>query len=120
MSGLALRSKQFKVSCKKCGEESVVTIHTEGLHAFICPYCGQPHLLLVDPNLGLRDFRQISSVPTQRPFDIARIKIKDETLIPTQLKPFVESLKRGILPPNADEVLKVLEELDLIEVEEGG
>ncbi|MEM1509770.1 MAG: hypothetical protein QW096_07925, partial [Thermofilaceae archaeon] len=63
------------------------------------------------------DFRQISSVPTQRPFDIARIKIKDETLIPLTLRPFWETLKRGVVPPNVEEGLEALRALGLLEIE---
>lgn len=109
--------KELRMSCKRCGEVSLVSVHTEGLHAFVCPFCGQPHLLLVDANLGLRDFRAVNSVPARKPFDIARLKVKDERLVPVSLKPFLEALKRGMLPPNAEEALEALSELDLLEVE---
>ncbi|MCS7104986.1 MAG: hypothetical protein NZ954_05415 [Thermofilaceae archaeon] len=117
MSQPSLRAKQVKLNCKQCSEESIVAINREGLHAFICPYCGQPHLLLIDPNLGVRDFRQVSSVPARRPFDIARIRVKDESLIPVTLKPFWEMLKRGILPPNLEDGLAALQALGLLEIE---
>lgn len=118
MAELAMRGKQVRISCSNCQEASIVLIHKEGLHAFICPYCGQPHLLLVDANLGLRDFRPVSNVPARKPLDIARIRVKDESLVPTHLKPFLDAIKRGVLPPRVEEVLEVLRELDLLEIEE--
>ncbi|MEM0345107.1 MAG: hypothetical protein QW189_04270 [Thermofilaceae archaeon] len=118
MAELRMKSKQVRISCSQCQETSLVQIHREGLHAFICPYCGQPHLLLVDANLGLRDFRPVSNVPARKPFDIARIRVKDETLVPSHLKPFLDAIRRGVLPPRVEEALELLRELDLLEVEE--
>lgn len=109
--------KEIRLSCKRCGEVSLVGVHAEGVHAFVCPFCGQPHLLLLDANLGLRDFRAVSTVPARKPFDVARLKVKDERLVPASLKPFFEAIKRGVLPPNAEEVFEALSELDLLEVE---
>ena len=109
--------KGDRLSCKRCGEISLVSVHAEGVHAFVCPFCGQPHLLLVDANLGLRDFRAVSTVPARKPFDVAKLKVKDERLVPASLKPFFEAIKRGVLPPNAEEVFEALSELDLLEVE---
>lgn len=113
----ALKPKQVNVTCKRCGDESEVTIQAQGLHAFICPYCGLLHLLLVDADLNVRDIRQIKMVPTSRPFDIARIRVKDETLIPVTLKPFWNMLKQGMVPPNIEEGLEALQSLGLLEVE---
>lgn len=109
--------KEVRLACKRCGEVSLVSVHAEGVHAFVCPFCGQPHLLLVDANLGLRDFRAVSSVPARKPFDVARLRVRDERLVPTSLKPFLEAVKRGVLPPNAEEALEALSELGLLEVE---
>uniref|UniRef100_A0A7C3SMI2 Uncharacterized protein n=1 Tax=Thermofilum pendens TaxID=2269 RepID=A0A7C3SMI2_THEPE len=117
MSGAARFSKQFQAVCKKCGEKTVISLDSEGLHAFICPYCGQSHLLIVDANLGVRDFRSVSTVPVRRVFDMAKIRIKDENLVPAHLKPYVDALKRGIIVPEVDALLRILEELDLLEVE---
>uniref|UniRef100_A0A7J3X6T6 Uncharacterized protein n=1 Tax=Thermofilum pendens TaxID=2269 RepID=A0A7J3X6T6_THEPE len=116
MAGTARFSKQFQAVCKKCGERTLITLESEGLHAFICPYCGQPHLLLVDPNLGVRDFRPVSTVPARKVFDVAKVRIKDESLVPVHLKPYVEALKRGIIVPEIDLLLKTLEALGLLEV----
>lgn len=120
MSGAArtVAGKQVKLSCSRCGEACIATIASEGLHAFICPCCGQPHLLLVDANLGLRDFRPVSSIPVRRPFDVARVRVRDESLVPSHLKPLLDAVKRGVLPPQADELIGLLSSLGLLEVEE--
>ncbi|MEM1517285.1 MAG: hypothetical protein QXQ60_06185 [Thermofilum sp.] len=118
MSHAALRSKSLKLTCTKCHEDSVVSISSEGMHAFVCPFCGQPHLILVDANLGIRDFRPVSSLPVRKPFEIAKVKVKDESLIPVTLKPFWEMVKRGVLPPNFEEGFAALEALGLLEVED--
>jgi len=44
--------------------------------------------------------------------------VKDESLIPSHLKPFLDAIKRGVLPPRVEEALELLRELDLLEVEE--
>ncbi|MCS7104005.1 MAG: hypothetical protein NZ954_00380 [Thermofilaceae archaeon] len=111
--------KQVKLVCSRCKEASVGALASEGLHAFICPFCGQPHLLLEDANKGLRDLRPVSYVPVRRPFDVAQIKMNDETLIPSHLKTLLDSLKRGVLPLGVDETLELLMNLGLLEVDEG-
>lgn len=118
MSRAELRTKSLKLTCSKCGEDSIVSISSEGMHAFVCPYCGQTHLILADANLGVRDFRPVSSLPARKPFEIAKVRVKDESLIPVTLKPFWEMVKRGVLPPNLEEGLAALQALGLLEVEE--
>lgn len=117
MAESAISARNIKVVCRKCGEESVVTVRAEGLHVFVCPACGQPHLLLLDANLAVRDFRTVSSVPVRKLFDVARLRVKEEGLVPASLRPFIEALKRGVLPPNSEEALELLSELGLVEVE---
>lgn len=113
----AAPGKQVKLSCSRCGEACIASIASGGVHAFICPYCGQPHLLLVDANLGLRDFRPVSSIPARKPFDVARIRVKDESLVPSHLRSLLDVVKRGVLPPQVDELIELLMGLGLLEVE---